>query len=175
MVPGSFTGYFTAAAAGAGVLIGLLFVAVSLRPESIVGHKAPPMAKAMSGSAFTALVNSFFVSLMALIPNSSLGAVAATLALISLSNTGRLHLGRGKNAVAPLLMLSLAAFATQLVAGIWLVFRPHEVSLVYTVAYLLIGSFGVALSRAWALMQGERTAAPAESPAAPVPEHATAS
>jgi len=37
VVPAAFTGYFTAAAAGAGVLIGLLFVAVSLRSETRPG------------------------------------------------------------------------------------------------------------------------------------------
>ena len=40
MVPASFTAYFSANAAGAGVLIGLLFVAVALRPETIFGDDA---------------------------------------------------------------------------------------------------------------------------------------
>jgi hypothetical protein len=35
------------------VLIGLLFVAVSLRPESVFGDRAMPAAKAQAGSAFT--------------------------------------------------------------------------------------------------------------------------
>jgi hypothetical protein len=38
VIPAEFTDYFTAASAGAGVLIGLLFVAVALRPDSIFGH-----------------------------------------------------------------------------------------------------------------------------------------
>ena len=37
MVPGDFIGYFAAAGTAAGTLIGLLFVAVSLRPESVLG------------------------------------------------------------------------------------------------------------------------------------------
>jgi hypothetical protein len=55
VVPDDFTGYFAAAATAAGALIGLLFVAASLRPETILGRDAPPAAKAISGSAFTAL------------------------------------------------------------------------------------------------------------------------
>jgi hypothetical protein len=76
VVPGYFTGYF-AAAATAAALIGLLFVAASLRPETPLGRDAPPTAKAMSGSAFIALFNSFFVSFIALIPDTSLGYTAA--------------------------------------------------------------------------------------------------
>jgi hypothetical protein len=71
LIPADFTSYFTAAAAAAGVLIGLLFVAVSLRPETVFGDRAMPAAKAQAGSAFTSLVNSFFVSLVALIPQAA--------------------------------------------------------------------------------------------------------
>ena len=45
MVPASYTDYFIAAAGAAGVLIGLLFVAVSLRSESVFG----PGARARGG------------------------------------------------------------------------------------------------------------------------------
>jgi ABC-type phosphate transport system permease subunit len=65
----------------------LLFVAGSLRPETLLGRDAPPAAKAISGSAFTALFNSFFVALIALIPSTSLGCPAAVMALVSLYST----------------------------------------------------------------------------------------
>jgi hypothetical protein len=55
VVSAEFTGYFTAAAAAAGVLIGLLFVAVSLRPDTIFGDAAPAAGRAQAGSAFTSL------------------------------------------------------------------------------------------------------------------------
>jgi hypothetical protein len=87
VVTGDFIGYFAAA----GTLIGLLFVAVSLRPESVLGHAAPPAARAVAGSAFIALVNSFFVSLVAVIPDTSLGYVAAIMAVLSLWYTLNLH------------------------------------------------------------------------------------
>ena len=51
MVPAEFTGYFTAAAAAAGVLIGLLFVAVSLRSETVFGDGASAAGRARVGSA----------------------------------------------------------------------------------------------------------------------------
>jgi hypothetical protein len=161
VVPGDFTGYFAAAAAAAGVLIGLLFVAVSLRPESVLGDSAEPAALAMSGSAFTALVNSFFVSLIALIPGAGLGYPAAVMALVSLYSTFRLHRGLARQQAAVLqLVLSLASYLGQLGVGVALIIRPHAGGLVYDVAWLLIASFAMALRRAWSLMQGKPISSP---------------
>jgi hypothetical protein len=161
VIPAAFTGYFAAAATAAGALIGLLFVAISLRADSVLGDQAGPRGRAMSGSAFTALSNSFFVSLIALIPQASLGIEAAVLALLSLYNTIRLHRGLARHEAAPhLLVLSLAAYLGQLVVGVLLIISPHDASLVYDMAYLLIASFAAALGRAWALVQGKHVVAP---------------
>ena len=171
MVPAEFTGYFAAAATAAGVLIGLLFVAVSLRPESVLGAGATAAGQAVAGSAFMALVNSFFVSVIALIPHTSLGYTAVVMALISLYNTFRLHRGLGRHeAGVTQLILALIAYLGQLGAGAILIFKPHDDLYVYWIAYLLIGSFAVALRRAWSLMQGRHLARPAESaPDQPAP------
>jgi hypothetical protein len=158
VVPDSFIGYFTGAATAAAALIGLLFVAVSLRPESVLGAGASAKARAVAGSAFTALVNSFFVSLIALIPSTNLGYTAIIMALFSLYSTVRLHrgLGKGDSAVQQL-ALALAAFLIQLVAGVFLVASPGRQSLVYVIAYVLVAAFAAALGRAWSLMLGRHT------------------
>ena len=158
MVPASFIGYFTGAATAGAALIGLLFVAVSLRPESVRRTGSSARAHAVAGSAFTALVNSFFVSLIALIPGTNLGYTAVIMALISLYSTFRLHrgLGKGESAVM-LLVLALAAYLTQLVAGVFLVASPGDQSLMYTIAYVLVAAFAAALGRAWSLLQGMPT------------------
>ena len=164
MVPDDFTGYFAAAATAAGALIGLLFVAASLRPETVLGRGAPPAAQAVAGSAFTALINSFFVSLIALIPRTSLGYTAAIMALLSLYSTWRLHHDLARHEAAVLQIgLALLAYLTQLGVGIDLAIHPHDDSLVYDVAYVLVGSFAVALRRAWSLMQGSHLPANSES------------
>ena len=80
MVPDAFREHFTATATGAGALIGLLFVSISLRPDTVFGTKAAVHGRALAGSAFTALVNAFFVSLLALMPQSNLGYSAAIMA-----------------------------------------------------------------------------------------------
>jgi hypothetical protein len=87
VVPDSFTAYFTATAGAAGALIGLLFVAISLRPDSVFGQNASQRGRALAGSSFTGLVNGFFLSLTALIPGSNLGVSAAILAVAALVAT----------------------------------------------------------------------------------------
>ena len=165
MVTGDFIGYFAAAGTAAGTLIGLLFVAVSLRPESVLGAGAPPEGRAVAGSAFIALVNSFFVSLIAVIPHTSLGYVAAIMALLSLLYTLRLHRALAGPAWRQLL-LAAATYCGQLGVGVALAIRPHTQELVSVVAYVLIASFSVGLGRAWSLMQGQYAGAKQEQPSA---------
>jgi hypothetical protein len=156
VVLAEFTGYFTAAAAGAGVLIGLLFVAVSLRPETVFGDGAPASGRAHAGSAFISLSNCFFVSLVALIPQAGLGVVAVAMSIISLLATVRLHEQVARQELQlVILMLSLVTYLFQLVIGILLVISPGDHGLVFSVAYLEIALFAVALGRAWALVQGK--------------------
>jgi len=158
VVPESFQGYFAATAAGAAALIGLLFVAVSLRPDSLLGSEASASGRAVAGSAFTALVNSFFVSLIALIPFTSLGFTAVSMASLSLYSTFRTHreLDRHEAGVTQLIA-ALVAYLCQFFVGIALVARPSDSGLVVAIAYLLIASFAVALKRAWMLMSRAET------------------
>jgi hypothetical protein len=158
VVPAEFTGYFTAAATAAGVLIGLLFVAASLRPERVFGENASTGHQVQAGSAFTSLVNSFFVSLVAVIPKANLGDVAVVMAVVSLWTTARLHREAGRHELhLVLLLLSVATYVYQAVVGVTLIINPNDSNQAFTIAYLMIASFAVALSRAWALMQGRTT------------------
>jgi hypothetical protein len=156
VVPDSFDGFFTAAASAAGALIGLLFVAISMRPEAVLGANPSARAKALASSSFTGLVNGFFVSMAALIPGKNLGMTAAILAALSLAASFRLQrqVGRSTTKLAVSALTTLA-FAAQLAVGIGLLARPHSVSLVTDVAWITIASLAVALARAWSLLQGE--------------------
>jgi heme A synthase len=156
VVPADFNGYFAAAAAAAGVLIGLLFVAVSVRPDTVFGDGAPAAGRAQAGSAFISLANCFFVSLVALIPAAGLGAVAVIMSVISLVSIVRMHgrMPRPELRIA-MLALSLVTYLFQLVIGILLVISPGDHTEVYSMAYLEIALFAVALGRAWGLVQGK--------------------
>jgi hypothetical protein len=85
---------------------GLLFVSISLRPDSVFGGKSAADGRALAGSAFTALVNAFFVSLLALMPRANLGFTAAILAGFSLFRTLQLHwrIGRRDLHLVPLIL-----------------------------------------------------------------------
>jgi hypothetical protein len=155
MVPGSFVGYFVAAAGAAAALIGLLFVAISLRPESVLGRNAPPVGRALAESSFTGLMNAFFLSMVAVVPGASLGVAAGVLGLGSVWNTIWLqrHLGR-QDEHRVMLLLSFATFAAELALGGVLIAQPHSTGCVRALCYVVIASFAVALGRAWSLMQG---------------------
>ena len=156
MVPDSFNGYFTAAASAAGALIGLLFVAISMRPEAVLGANPSSRATALASSSFTGLVNGFFVSMAALIPGKNLGVTAIISAGLALGATARLQrqVGRGVTKAAVSALMA-AAFIAQIAVGIGLLVRPHSVSLVTGIAWITIASLAVALMRAWSLLQGD--------------------
>jgi hypothetical protein len=176
VVPAGFTAYFTATATAAGALIGLLFVAVSLRSETIFGENATARGRANAGSAFTALVNAFFVSLVALIPQAGIGDVSITMAIVSLFATVRLHREVARQHVQfGMLVYSLAVVVLQFVNGILVQLYQHNVNYVDIAAFVIIGQVSGALSRAWSLVEGrhlaevaqaaDRAAAPGDSSA----------
>lgn len=167
-----YTPYFTATATAAGVLIGLLFVSVSLRPETIFGHGAEAAGRAQAGSAFTGLVNSLFISLVALIPQAGVGGVSVALAVASAVGTLRLHRELSGQARHPVMLaLSLASYLFQLSVGLAIIVSPPSRTLTDCVAYLMIGQIAVALSRAWALLEGRHlvTEPQPDPPAEPAP------
>jgi hypothetical protein len=160
MVPASYIGYYTAASTAAGALIGLLFVAMSLRSDIVFGDRALPGGEALANTAFTGLVNSFFVSMLALIPGTrNLSISACLMAAISIVATIRLHrriLVRQGRVLT--LAITLLAYAGQLATGLALIAHPHDIGPVRTLAYLMFISLAVALRRAWQLMQGKNLA-----------------
>ncbi len=87
MVPPEFLNFFIASASAGAALVGLLFVAVSIAPEIIVTRRAPVERQAVAGSTFTALLNGFFISLVALIPHFNFGALVVPFSSLSLLNS----------------------------------------------------------------------------------------
>jgi hypothetical protein len=159
MVPGNYASFFDAASQAGGALIGLLFVVIALKPGTIVGDRAEPASRSLAGSSFIGLVNAFFVSLLALIPgHHNIGIGAAIVAVLSLYRTLRLHLRHPGARHILIFVFSLAAYGTELCIAMALVFRPHDSDLVTYLCFVVIGCFGVALSRAWQLMEATTVA-----------------
>jgi hypothetical protein len=154
VVPGGIVGYFAATDAAAGALIGLLFVAISLHPDLIFGDHAAPRTRRLAESSFTGLVNTFFLSLVALIPQTNLGYPAAILAALSFYTTLTRHLRTEKTSQLTVLLSTFAIYLLEFGLGIAAIIVPSNVNLVYLLGYVVIAALSVALSRAWALLAG---------------------
>jgi uncharacterized membrane protein len=87
MLPSTFSSFFLATSSSTAALIGLLFVATSISSQRVFSSKASPELTAVATSAFTALVDAFFVSTAALLPKSNVGYTALLLALVGSVNT----------------------------------------------------------------------------------------
>ena len=161
MVPGIYDAYLGAVATAAAALIGLLFVAVSVRDDTIFGPNAIPGGEALAITAFIGLVNSFVVSLLGLIPKTNIGEPAVIMAVISIVSTVRLYrrLHAGRNPIV--LAVTLLAYAAQIGYGVLLIIHPHDSNQVINLSFLIFVTLVVALQRAWSLLKGKHLANPA--------------
>ncbi len=162
-----FTSFFVASAGAGAALVGLLFVAISVNPGRNAGPSAPPERQAVAASAFTALINAFFVSLAALIASGSLGGVAMAVSVVSIIATLRLigdlfppNLNR-RNQIrhASFLAIGLLIYGLQFFYGFQYTRFPYDIGWSYSITYLLLGIYATGLTRAWQLLGAKRRGA----------------
>jgi hypothetical protein len=158
MVPGVYDAYLAAMATAAAALIGLLFVAVSVRDDTIFGPNAMPGGEALAITAFIGLVNSFVVSLLGLIPKINIGepavsmAVISTVAIVRLQR--RLHAGRNLLVLA----VTLLAYAAQFGLGVLLLVDSHDSDQLINLSIIIFVTLIASLQRAWSLLKGKHVA-----------------
>jgi hypothetical protein len=165
MVPGVYDAYLAAVATAAAALIGLLFVAVSVRDDTIFGPNAMPGGEALAIIAFAGLVNSFVVSLLGLIPKINIGEPAVIMAVISIVAIVRLQrqLHTGRNLIV--LVVSLLTYAAQLGLGVLLLVDPHDSDQLINLSVIIFVTLVVSLQRAWSLLRGRHLAGPGSTAA----------
>jgi len=158
MVPGVYDAYFATLATAAAALIGLLFVAVSVRDDTIFGPNAMPGGEALAITAFTGLVNSFVVSLLGLIPKVNIGEPAVIMAVISIVAIVRLQhrLHTGRNPIV--LAITLVVYAAQFGFGVLLLVDSHDSDQVINLSIIVSVTLIVSLQRAWSLLKGKHLA-----------------
>ena len=164
MVPPGFLNFFMASTGAGAALVGLLFVAVSLAPEQIVTRRAPVERRAVAGSAFTALINAFFISLVALIPHFNFGTLIVPISSLSLLTSllqawSLLRPRKGWQSFlrrAILVCLSLGLYGLELRTAVGLITDPTQVGFVYGLLFVLLGIFVLGLTRAWELLGAHR-------------------
>jgi hypothetical protein len=158
MVPSAYVPYLTASATASAALIGLLFVAVSVRDATIFGPNAVPGGAALAITAFSGLVNAFVVSLLGLLPDSNIGWVATTMGVLDVVAVVRLHNRLHWARSTTVLAIAIVAYLAQLGLGLGLLASPHDSSLVGDLAFVVFIAMIGSLQRAWSLMTGEHLA-----------------
>src|ERR1700722_4580593 len=158
MVPGVYDAYLAAMATAAAALIGLLFVAVSVRDETILGPNAIAGGETLATTACPGLMNSFVVSLLGLTPKSNIGEPAVIMAVISIVAIVRLQrrLHTGRNQIV--LAITLLAYTAQLGFGVLLRVDPHDSEQLINLSFIVFATLIVSLQRAWSLLKGKHLA-----------------
>ena len=153
MVPVSFHDFFGGCASVAGALIGLLFVALSVSPEKLTGDDARAEHQVRAGAAFSALVTTLVIALLALLPG---GIVVAAAGLATTSGLiivlGREHQQKIYLGDVSMLAILLALYGLQLASAAQLDGSPRNVSGVSRQGALLIGFFLFGIARSWQLV-----------------------
>ena len=158
---GSYNDFFTGSATIAGALVGLLFVALSVQPERnrdrhMIEHRA------IAGTAFTALVDALFVSLIGLQPGSGLqyGAIIfGAFGLLTSLNLGhRLWTNRRRVRLSTrwstFMGFIILVYAAQLITGLIPMSASEEAGRATTFIYIM---FGLGIARAWELLGMQST------------------
>ena len=162
MIPSEFMTFFAASLAADGALIGLLFVAIAIKPERTFGEAAAQERELAASGAFTSLVNAFMISLIALIPDINVGWGIIFIAGFSLFNI-LVHsadkLRRGQRTFSRSLFYTISAlllYGLEIFYSIRLIQQPHDnLDAIYTLVFVLVATYAVALTRAWTLLGGE--------------------
>lgn len=160
MVPDTFHDFFVASAGVSGALIGLLFVAISVAPESVVKRHAPAVAQETAIGAFMVLTSTLMIALSALIPGGYLGFTAAATGIGGIVGTVMyailtwLHRAEGGAGVhwAIQRTLSLGVFAVQVAVGFAIPDDGDATEQIKRLCALSLVLYLVALSRAWELL-----------------------
>jgi hypothetical protein len=162
VIPQDFLTFFAASLTADGALIGLLFVAIAIEPTQTFGESADPERELAANGAFIGLVNAFLISMLALIPNVKIGWAVVVIAGLSLLNTvvhASVKLRRGAQRYTRSLVYTiggLLVYGLEILYSIQLIQRPDSKDALYSLIFVLVAEYGVALARAWTLLGAER-------------------
>jgi hypothetical protein len=153
----SYSAFFSGTATVAGALVGLLFVALSVSPERLRSVTGSVEHQAMAATAFTALVDALFVSLIGLQPGGGLNYGAVITGGLGLTSSiglaVRLWRSRGKEVLSRrwpyLLGFIIAVYAAQVTSGFVASSESAQANVSVIFLYVM---FGTGISRSWELL-----------------------
>ena len=162
-LPASYVNFYTASTQVSAALIGLLFVSVSISTESVFGEKASLQRQLTAFSAFTALVNTFFISFTSILPNNPNGTTVVTLGALALGATVAdgvvaIRSRRGRQRVRAVFAVLLIAglYGYELALGVRLMSQPDDLNALTALNTVIVVAYAIGLSRAWQLLGGRR-------------------
>ena len=163
MVTGAYRDLFVAIAGAAGALTGLLFVALSVAPRPRMAQHPNVIRQVRAAAALVAFTNALAVSLFGLVPDNLIGYPAAVAGVVGLL----FALGGLRSILADpaarsrvrsqigLILLLLAAFGVEIVAGVIAAADPHEKAPIDVIGNVLVASLLIGVARSWELV-GDR-------------------
>ena len=152
----AYRGFFAASAGASAAFIGLLFVALSFIDSEKIEDSAKNWRRIIANSAFSQLINIFFVSMAGLLPDAHdfamVGCVMAILGIIASFRLLPQTIDRqrtGRNAPTILGIAAVGAYVLQLVTGIGLLRNPDNKTLFSYFILSIFILYAGALARAW--------------------------
>ncbi|HEY2205526.1 MAG TPA: hypothetical protein VGH99_13725 [Pseudonocardia sp.] len=165
MIPEGYHDFFLGAVTVGAALVGLLFVSISVNPggAALTGELT---MRLRATSAFSALLNALFVSLVALLPESTVGGTVVGVAasgLLTVLGLLLMLVVKGRETGFPplvrMVVLTLGQgtiYAFQIVGGVRLVRDPGDLGEVQTQAILIVVLLVVGVLRAWEYVGARR-------------------
>jgi hypothetical protein len=162
MVPPDYSSYFGTMATVAATLFGLIFLVVSITPESIDSESAPLERQLKVVAAYVALSNPLIISLFALLPHQEIGPAVIAVGSAGLLNTLVIALLIFRDSAKPhftlrnnlFILASLVLYGFEVDNGVRLLQLPSDSSLLYTLGTVLIFIIIFGVARAWELVGG---------------------
>jgi hypothetical protein len=160
-VVGPYENFFIASAGASAAILGLLVVALSVVNTDDAELTTRELRTVLAGSAFVALVDIFFVSLVALTGGSTVfGLSSLVMAVVGLLATRRLiprakqagnfsRDSRTRNLNLVFACVSVGTYSVQLGLAIALLADPHSGALQRALVLVIVVLYCSALGRAW--------------------------
>lgn len=160
VIADAYREFFIAVAGATGALIGLLFVAVSVAGERVTATETRAEFGSRASAALLLFTNALVLSLVGLIPGSSIGWWAISISIIVLVfavATARLIVevarqDRGHWRSLGLVVALVAVAGVEMYGGILRLRDPGGVSGLRTLQYLMVAELLVGIARAWQLV-----------------------
>jgi hypothetical protein len=170
MVPTTFENFFTAMAEGGATLLGLIFVASSIRRASGDASDESGGESTLGDAALLALANGFIVSASAIVPEVNVAYVALPMGVLGVGSV--LHVAlhflreakferaskRWSFEVRTLsgTVAALGASLGQIDAARRLLLRPRDELAFRQLAIMVLAFYAIGLVRSWMLVGGAR-------------------